>query len=128
MTFTGLWGSATPRRLVIAVVLCTFTSCNSQSDWDESREPGAQERGNEIVKALENYKLTHGVYPRKLHELVPDTLAGIPDPGIGMNEWEYNVYPDGLKFDLNVYSKNRAPYMFYHSYDSSKKWHVARDD
>ena len=78
-----------------------------------------QETGDIIVLALEAYKNDHGRYPERLAELAPDHLAVIPQPKLGLRDWEYKYFAQTGQFQLSSAFNDEGYPSIYYVPDSS---------
>jgi len=72
----------------------------SGCDIDKRQLTITIERGNEIVAALERFRVDSGKYPETLDQLSPKYLAEIRQPAWGLKAWKYRIVSD--RFDLTV--------------------------
>ena len=63
-------------------------------DWRASTTQAEirNEKAQQIISALEEYKRMHDIYPDRLEELVPAQLASLPAPRIGIFEHDHEVF------------------------------------
>ncbi len=67
---------------------------------DQPTAQEGQERANELIKALEQYKADTGSYPSELEVLVPNYLSAIPQPARGA-QYEYELLSNGDEFTIS---------------------------
>lgn len=86
--------------LVIATLMTSGCWLKPQADWSPRAVRESQERGNEIVAALERFRERHGSYPSELSELVPCYLRVIEPPLAGSQQWHYKPNGARAQFEL----------------------------
>ena len=67
---------------------------------DQPTAQEGQERAEELIKALEQYKADTGMYPTELDALVPNYLTAIPQPARGA-QYEYELLSNGAEFTIS---------------------------
>jgi hypothetical protein len=67
---------------------------------DQPTAEEGQERANELIKALEQYKADTGSYPSELDVLIPTYLSAIPQPARGA-QYEYELLSNGDEFTIS---------------------------
>jgi hypothetical protein len=107
---------------LIAFFALTLVSCEP----DKSSISEDLQRGDQIVAAVEQYKLDKGRYPDALSALVPQYISAIQNPRYGKRQWEYRTYPDGA-FGLFV-SGSQIYHDAYMYVSRRGKWEVAHND
>lgn len=83
-----------------ALSLASLGGC-SHGVWSNQAIRESQERGNEIVEALEGYFKDQGRYPSQLDSLTPKYLSQIQEPVAGTRPWRYVTDEAGSVFDLS---------------------------
>lgn len=89
----------------------------------------SQQRGDEIVHALESFRAAKGRCPDELDELVPQYLRAIQDPVAGFPAWRYcTLLTPGASLDQQTFELYFAyePYSYPNSSyrPDRKSWHV----
>lgn len=107
---------------MIFSVLCCLGLVGGCRDprWDAARIQQSQEIGDEIIQAIEAYKLKGGVYPPTLDALVPKYLGGIRQPVAGECQWKYHRSPDGGFYSLLFEESGSHPRRYSRS--TGSKW------
>ena len=67
---------------------------------DQPTAEEGQERANELIKALEQYKADTGSYPSELEVLIPNYLSAIPQPA-RRAQYEYELLSNGDEFTIS---------------------------
>jgi hypothetical protein len=102
----------------------------SHSNWTQKNYEETVRRGNEIVAALDAYRLEHQAYPKTIEELRPVYFKEILPPLVGNEKWQYFNNSGGIEaaFSLMVgeYSVENdpetGPIMWYSP--ETKEWLV----
>jgi len=83
--------------------------------------------GNQIVNAIETYRVENGRLPGSLSQLVPNYIPKIEQPNWGTGQWEYRPDPEKGRFVLQVHDSSSGwlgrPCMWYDSQGSDRRWH-----
>ena len=80
---------------------CIFTvSPQLYNVLDQPTAEEGQERANELIKALEQYKADTGRYPSELGVLIPTYLSAIPQPARGA-QYEYVLLSNEDEFTIS---------------------------
>ncbi len=91
-------------------------------EWRPGDVAVSQNRGSQIVKAIDAFKSDHGVYPIGLYELTPRYLREIPYPVNGERFWRYETNRAGGVFSLSfAFDLNQYPVCVYSSEDRTWK-------
>ena len=106
-------------RPFVIIVLIFIVAVAIFSNWYFPRKSEANRLktiaiGDEIVNALEAYRLEHGQYPSSLEMLVPKYLDKIKSPPWGNSGWQYMGSPIGLTVGYKSHG-GLYPNMSYHS-------------
>lgn len=70
-------------------------------DWLPHDVAASQERGNEVVAAIEAFHAANGVYPVGLEDLMPEFIDGLPVPVAGERCWRYVTDRAGSEYVLS---------------------------
>lgn len=107
----------TIKALILLLLLLLF-GCDSMED----KVVNAISNGNEIVQAIETYRMKNAKPPATLNELVPRYLPEIKSSGIGEGKWHYSVTNDGRIAFSSLGGSRNEPGIAYSF--SKKIWHV----
>jgi hypothetical protein len=69
---------------MLLIALCLVGCSSGRQKMAETTQ-----RGNRIVRALEQYHADRGRYPNSLTDLSPKYLREIPPPTWGLRTWQY---------------------------------------
>lgn len=83
------------KLLLLLVVLC-LPGCSS----GRAKIEDTKQKGNQIIRALEQFRADHGRYPKSLTDLSPRHIRELSPPTWGLKMWEYES--DGKAFTLGV--------------------------
>ncbi len=105
------------------LLLLLFVGYVSGQALDSFLERGNARAGDQLVAAIEKFRVARSRYPEKLSDLVPDFIEVIPFVKEGFENipFGYSVWNDS--FTLGY----RRPAMMYYQYDSRKKKWRLRD-
>lgn len=81
--------------LLLPVALCIAGCSSGQERIDETKQ-----KGNQIIRALEQFRTDRGQYPKSLADLSPKYIQELPLPTWGLKAWQYES--DGSEFTLTV--------------------------
>lgn len=85
-------------------------------DWRPGDVAASQERGSEVVRAIEAFRGAAGVYPVGLYELTPEYLTELPLPKAGERYWRYETDRAGARFSLSfAFDAHQYPSCHYSS-------------
>lgn len=91
---------------------------------DKPTTKEGQQKANELIMALEQYKNDTGSYPSELGSLVPDYLSAIPQPTWSAH-YSYELQPNEdefiISFDVGI--SFDGDYCEYNS--RTKNWHCS---
>lgn len=83
--------------------------------------------GNQIVSAIEAYRVENGRLPGSLSQLVPKYIPKIEQPNWGTARWEYWLGHEKGRFVLQVYEGTTSwlgrPSMIFDSLHGDRHWH-----
>jgi hypothetical protein len=94
--------------LLVPLVLCLAGCSSSQTKINETKQ-----RGDQIIRALEQYRADNSRYPTSLTDLSPKYLPDVPSPTWGLRTWQYES--DGKEFTLRVDES-------IHTGDGNSRW------
>ena len=94
--------------LPLLVTLCIAGCSNGQGRIDETKQ-----KGNQIIRALEQFRIDRGQYPKSLADLSPKYIRELPPPTWGLKTWQYES--DGSEFTLRVDES-------VHTGDGNSRW------
>lgn len=85
----------------------------------------AMEKGQELIAAIEDYKIKEGHYPKSIRQLQPRYLKNIPDPSImGISGFRYNKINDhySLSFSQWLHIGSLEEIVLYDKYNLRKNY------
>jgi hypothetical protein len=86
------------RKPFLLLLLSVTTFLAGCSDTHQQIKE-TEQRGDKIIRALDQFFADNGKYPKSLSELTPKYLTEIPAPTWGLREWIYNG--DGYILGVN---------------------------
>jgi hypothetical protein len=84
----------------------------------------AMEKGQELIAAIEHYKIKEGQYPKSIRQLQPGYLKNIPDPSVmGISGFRYNKINDhySLSFSQWLHIGSLEEIVLYDKYIAQKE-------
>ena len=82
--------------------------------------------GDQIIAALEKYKVQRGVYPDVLSELEPGYIGRITSPRYGEKKWDYVHYCKDDSFGLAMWGRRLMDDGYLYS-SERRQWEVAEN-
>ena len=70
--------------LLLSVALCLSGCSSGQGKIDETKQ-----NGNQVIRALEQFRTDRGQYPKSLADLSPKYIQELPPPTWGLKTWQY---------------------------------------
>jgi hypothetical protein len=109
--------------LVLLPISLFLAGCSDHlSDHELDR---TKQRGNEIIRALKQFRVDNKTYPASLDELSPKYLAEIPQPTWGVGKWQYHGRTDdfALRVDESIYTGDGdSKWLKY--FDDTHEWEM----
>ena len=110
------------RRLLLVSLIALMAGCGV----DKTSVPNDEKTGDQIIAALEKYKIEKGSYPDTLSQLVPTYVGRITSPRYGERRWDYIHYCKDDSFALAMWGRRLTDDGYLYS-SERKKWEVSEN-
>jgi hypothetical protein len=83
--------------------------------WSPNRVKESEQKGNELIAAIEAYRSDNGRYPPGLSDLIPGYIQSVSPPTAGTRRWDYRAHDDGKRFVLKFEMNGGYPCSYFDS-------------
>ena len=83
------------------MVSLLFALLLSGCSADRAKINETTQRGDVVIRALEEFHADNGHYPKSLSELQPKYIIEIPQPVWGLETWQYEAGESEFKLSVN---------------------------